>query len=216
MRLGIFGGTFDPVHVAHLRCAEEAREALALDRVLFIPAATPPHKRHKPVARAEHRLAMLRLAVAGNRAFRVSAMELERTGPSYSVDTLRRLRADLPGSTELVFLLGLDAFRDIHTWKEYRALFDLTDFAIFARPGYRLRSFRALIPVATRKDFCYGRNRQTLRHKSGSQVRYLELTALDISASTIRERIRRAQSVRYLVPLPVERYIARHRLYRGL
>lgn len=216
MRLGIFGGTFDPVHVAHLRCAEEAREALALDRVLFIPAAAPPHKRHRPVAPAAHRLAMLRLAVAGNRAFHVSAMEIERAGPSYSVDTLRRLRADLPATAELVFLLGLDAFREIHTWKEYRALFALTDFAVFARPGYQLRSLRALLPVATRKDFCYGPDRTTLRHKSGSQVRFLDLTALEISASAIRERVLRAQSVRYLVPLPVERYMARHRLYRGL
>lgn len=216
MRLGIFGGTFDPVHVAHLRCAEEARETLALDRVLFILAATPPHKRHRPIAPASHRLAMLRLALAGNRAFRVSAMELDRSGPSYSVDTLRRLRAELPAATELVFLLGLDAFRDIHTWKEHRALLTLADFAVFARPGSRLRSFRALLPVATRKDFCYGRDRQTLRHKSGSQVRFLDLTALDISASAIRERVTRAQSIRYLVPLPVERYIARHRLYRGL
>jgi nicotinate-nucleotide adenylyltransferase len=215
MRLGIFGGTFDPVHLAHLRCAEEARETLTLDRVLFIPAAAPPHKRDRPVARATHRLAMLRLAVAGNRAFRVSAMELERTGPSYSVDTLRRLRAELPASAELVFLLGLDAFREIHTWKEYRTLFAFADFAIFARPGYRLPSLRALLPVATRGDFCYGRNRQTLEHKSGSQVRFLDLTALDISASAIRDRVARSQSVRYLVPLPVERYIARHRLYRG-
>lgn len=215
MRLGIFGGTFDPVHIAHLRCAEEARDALALDRILFVPAATPPHKRNTPVAPARHRLAMLRLAVGGNGAFRVSGMELERSGPSYSVDTLRRLRADLPASTQLVFLLGLDAFREIHTWKEYRTLFTLADFAIFARPGYRFRSLRALLPVASRKDFCYGRNRQTLRHTSGSQVQFLELTAVDISASTIRERIRRTQSVRYLVPLPVERYIARHRLYRG-
>lgn len=216
MRLGIFGGTFDPVHLAHLRCAEEARETLHLDRVLFIPAAAPPHKRHRPVAPAAHRLAMLRRAVAGHPAFRVSAMELARSGPSFSVDTLRRLRAQLPGSTQLVFLLGLDAFREIHTWKDYRTLFTLADFAVFARPGYALRSFRAVLPVATRGDFCYGRDRQTLKHKSGSQVRFLDLTALDISASTIRERVRRAQSVRYLVPLPVERYIARHRLYRGL
>jgi nicotinate-nucleotide adenylyltransferase len=216
MRLGIFGGTFDPVHIAHLRCAEEAREALGLDRVLFIPAAAPPHKRDRPVAAAQHRLAMLRLAVAGNPAFQVSPIELQRSGPSYSVDTLRRLHASMPAATELVFLVGLDAFRDIHTWKEYRALFELADFVVFARPGYRLRSFRALLPVATRGDFCYGRNRQTLKHKSGSQVRFLDLTALDISASAIRARVTRAQSVRYLVPLPVERYIARHRLYRGL
>jgi nicotinate-nucleotide adenylyltransferase len=216
MRLGIFGGTFDPVHIAHLRCAEEAREVLGLDRVVFIPAAAPPHKRHQPVAAAAHRLAMLRLALAGNRAFRASALELERSGPSYSVDTVRRLRTELPAGTRMVFLLGLDAFRDIHTWKEHRVLLAMADFAIFARPGYQMRTLRSVLPVATRRDFCYGANQQTLRHQSGSQVRFLNLTALDISASAIRQRVTRGQSIRYLVPLRVERYIARHRLYRGL
>ena len=213
MRLGIFGGTFDPIHIAHLRCAEEAREQLRLDRVLFIPAAEPPHKRHQPVAPAMHRLAMVRLAIAGHRAFRVSTVELDRPGRSYSVDTLRILRKRLGSGNRFVFLLGLDAFREIQTWKEHRTLFTLADFGVFSRPPLRVTALRALLPVATRQEFCYGRDRETLRHASGSRVQFLRLTALEISASAIRERVRRGHSIRYLVTPPVERYIARHRLY---
>lgn len=212
MRLGVFGGTFDPVHLAHLRCAEEAREALKLDRVLFVPAANPPHKPGRQLTPGEHRLAMVRLALAGNRAFRASSIEIDRPGHSYSVDTLRLLRKRLPPSTEIVFLLGIDAFREIHTWKEYRALFALADLAVLSRPPHRVSSLRGLLLVATRRDFCY-ENPQTLRHVSGSRVRFLRLTALDISASAIRQRIDCGQSVRYLVPASVERYIHRHRLY---
>ncbi len=212
MRLGIFGGTFDPVHLAHLRCAEEAREALRLDQVLFIPAANPPHKHGRQLTAAEHRLAMVGLSIAGNRAFQVSSVEIDRPGRSYSVDTLRILRKQLPPTAELVFLLGIDAFREIHTWKEYRTLFVLADLVVFSRPPYRISPLRALLPVAARRDFCY-EDSKTLRHVSGSRVRFLRLTALDISASAIRQRVRCGQSIRYLVPAPVERYIRRHRLY---
>jgi nicotinate-nucleotide adenylyltransferase len=214
MRIGVFGGTFDPVHIAHLRCAEEAREALELDRVVFIPAATPPHKRHQPIAPARHRVAMLRLAIVGNRAFQLSTIEVDRPGASYSIDTLRALRERLPSEARLVFLLGIDAFREIHTWKEYATLFALADFGVFSRPPHPKKPLRALLPVATRHRFCYGRDRQTLIHRSGSRVIYLNLTGLDISASAIRWRVQRGQSIRYLVPAPVERYIARMRLYR--
>lgn len=214
MRIGVFGGTFDPVHIGHLRCAEEAREALGLARVLFIPAAAPPHKRRRSLAPASHRVAMLRLAVSGNRAFRVSTIEIDRPGASYSVDTLRALRARLPSGSRLVFLLGVDAFRDIPMWKDYRELFRLADFGVLSRPPHRVVSLRSLLPVATRREFCYGRSHQTLLHRTGSRVIFLNLTGLDISASAIRRRVRRRKSIRYLVPAPVERYIARFRLYR--
>jgi len=214
MRIGVFGGTFDPVHYGHLRCAEEARELLELDRVLFVPAATPPHKRHRAVAAAGHRVEMLRLAISGNRAFAVSTIEIDRPGTSYSVDTLRLIKSRLPGATEIVFLLGLDAFREIHTWKDYRSLFTLADFGVFSRPPYRFANLRALLPVASRRDFCYGPTRRVLVHGSGSRVLYLNLTGLDISASVIRQRVQRGQSIRYLLPVSVERYITRTRLYR--
>jgi nicotinate-nucleotide adenylyltransferase len=211
-RIGVFGGTFDPIHVGHLRCAEEAREQLGLAAVLFIPAADPPHKARRITA-AAHRLAMVRLATAGNPGFRVSTLEIERGGRSYTVDTLRALRARLPARTALTLLVGLDAFRDIGTWKEYRALFGLADLAVWSRPPDSIRTPRALLPVAAQRDFCYGPDQKTLRHRTGNHIRFLTVTALDISASAVRLRLRRGLSIRYLVPPAVERYLRRHGLY---
>lgn len=212
--IGIFGGTFNPIHLAHLRVAEEAREQLRLDRVLFVPSATPPHKGADHLAAAAHRLAMVRRAVAGNPAFRVSSVEIDRPGRSYSIDTVRLLRERVPRGTRFVFLLGVDAFREIDTWKEYRTLFTLADFAVLSRPPQPRGARRALVPVAARKHFCYGPDRETLVHTSGTRIFFLTVTALDVSASDIRRRLQRGQSVRYLLPVPVERYIRAHRLYR--
>jgi len=211
-RIGVFGGTFDPIHLAHLRCAEEAREQLALDEILFIPAADPPHKSRRITA-AAHRLAMVRLATAGNPAFRVSSIEIERGGRSYTVDTLRALRARLPAGSAFTLLIGLDAFREIGTWKEYRTLFTLADLAVWSRPPGVIRAPRRLLPVAAQRDFCYRDGDNTLRHRTGNHIRFLTVTALDISASAIRLRRRRGLSTRYLVPEPVERYVSRHGLY---
>ena len=215
MHIGIFGGTFDPIHFAHLRCAEEAREQLGLDVVWFMPAADPPHKTRRRIAPAVDRLAMTRLAIAGHPQFRVSTIETERPGRSFTVDTLRALRSRLPASTRLTLLVGLDAFAEIGTWKEYRALFALADLAVWSRPPQRLRALRALLPVAARGEFCYGPDRRTLVHHTGNRIRFLTVTALDISASDIRQRIQRGRSIRYLVPPAVERYLTRHRLYAG-
>jgi nicotinate-nucleotide adenylyltransferase len=211
-RIGVFGGTFDPIHIGHLRCAEEAREQLALDEILFVPASDPPHKTRR-VTPAAHRLAMARLATAGNPAFRVSTVELERDGPSYTIDTLLELREHLPATVALTLLVGLDAFRDIGTWKEYRALFALADVGVWSRPPLSTAALRSLVPVAARRDFCYGPTRETLRHRTGTQIRFVTVTALEVSASAIRRRVQRRQSIRYLVPPAVERYVTRHRLY---
>jgi len=211
MRVGLFGGTFNPVHIAHLRCAEEAREALGLDRVLFIPSATPPHKR-SGVAAAPHRLAMVRLALRGNPAFRVSKVEIERDGPSFLVDTLRILRRRAPAD-HLVFLLGVDAMREIDTWREWRSIFSLADLAVFTRPPHAVSHLRAILPVAARGEFCYQKDQANAVHSSGNRITLLKQTALDISSSDIRQRLSRGQSIRYLVPAPVERYVREHRLY---
>jgi nicotinate-nucleotide adenylyltransferase len=213
MRLGIFGGTFNPIHIAHLRCAEEARAALRLERVLFVPTASPPHKRGREIAPAADRLSMVRLAIRGNPAFRVSSIELDRPGRSYSVDTLRILREHMPRKTRLVFLVGLDAFREINTWKDFPALFTLTDFAVFARPPESLALPQRLLPVAVRKQFCYRKSINTLVHSSGNQVHFLKVTALDISASAIRRNVKNGRPIRYLVPAAVESYIRGHDLY---
>ena len=211
-RIGVFGGTFDPIHIAHLRCAEEAREQLGLDEILFVPAADPPHKRRR-ITPAAHRLAMVRLAIAENPAFRVSTIEIDREGRSYTVDTLRALRATLPARTALTLLIGVDAFRELDTWKDYATLFTLADLAVWSRPPDSIRAPRALLPVAAQREFCYVRPQNTLRHRTGNRIRFLTVTALDVSASAIRLRLRRGHSVRYLVPASVGRYVSRHGLY---
>jgi len=211
-RVGLLGGTFNPVHLAHLRCAEEVREQQRLERVLFIPSAVPPHKAGAEVVDAAHRLAMVRLAVAGNPAFRVSTIEIRRAGHSYSVDTLRLLHARLPGC-RFVFILGMDAFQDIATWKEYAAIFGLCDLVVISRPPYEQAPGLDALPIAVRDEFCYAEDTLEMRHTTGHCIRFQRISALDISASSIRQRLRAGRSIRYLVPLSVERYIARHGLY---
>jgi nicotinate-nucleotide adenylyltransferase len=187
--IGILGGTFDPIHLAHLRIAEEAREALALSRVLFVPAADPPWKQGRAAPFAD-RLEMVRLATAPNAAFEASDVEGARPGPSYTVDTLRELARRLPGG-RLWFILGADAFAGIHRWHQAEALYGLAAFCVFARPGFEVS-----------------------RPPVGCEVRVLRGTALEISASDIRARAARGASLRYLVPEPVIDYIEKHRLYR--
>ncbi len=213
-KLGVFGGTFDPVHLAHLRCVEEAREALRLDRVVLVPAADPPHKRGRAITAATHRLAMLRAAVRGHRPFAVSTVEIDRAGPSYTIDTLRLLQ-ERNAKARLNLIMGIDAFREIHTWKDYIQLFAVADIAVLSRPPDRIARARSILPVAVRSRFRYSRDRKTLLSRSGNRVFFLSVTALDISATTIRDRVRRGRSIRYLVPAVVERYIEREGLYRA-
>lgn len=212
MRIGIFGGTFNPVHLGHLRSAEEVREGQGLDRVLFVPSAHPPHKQAHGLASAAERLAMVRLAVAGNPAFRVSEIEFQRSGRSYSVDTIRALRQRMPRA-DFAFILGVDAFREIGTWHDHESLFGMCDLIVTSRPPIGQRSLRAHLPVVLRKQFCYPGSTATLRHRSGHHIFFQPLTSLDISATAIRSRILRGLSVRYLVPPAVHRYLELHRLY---
>ena len=211
-RIGLFGGTFNPIHIGHLRSAEEVREAQGLDRVLFIPSATPPHKRADGLVSAAHRLAMVRLAIAGNPRFHVSRVEIERRGPSFSVDTLHALRTRLPRA-RFTFILGIDAFREIATLKSYRSLFALCDMVVTSRPPVHAAALRTALPVAARSEFCYRAASRTLEHRTGNKIVFQRLSDLDISASALRGRLQHGLSIRYLVPASVERYIARHGLY---
>jgi nicotinate-nucleotide adenylyltransferase len=211
-RVGIFGGTFNPIHLGHLRSAEEVREAQHLDRVLFVPSATPPHKPRYGLVSAEHRLAMVRLAIAGNPYFEVSTIEIDRPGRSYSVDTLRALRAEMPG-VSFVFIMGLDAFREIDTWKEYERVFELADLVVTSRPPLGEPDLRRALPVAVRARVCYPDKQ--LEHRRENRIIFQPVSDLNISASAIRQRCRRGLSIRYLVPAAVERYITRHGLYAG-
>jgi nicotinate-nucleotide adenylyltransferase len=213
MKTGILGGTFNPIHLAHLRIAEEVREACDLDEVLFIPAAIPPHKAAQVAASFADRLAMVQAAIADNPAFRVSDLEAQRSGKSFSVDTLGILR-DADPTGERYFIVGLDSFRDIATWKDYARLFELAHMVVTARPGVELPDPLAALPVAVKADFCYDDQLKKLRHRSGNAVIFLEETRLDISSTLIRRKVAAGESVRYLVPPAVAAHIASHGLYR--
>jgi nicotinate-nucleotide adenylyltransferase len=214
MRIGLFGGTFNPIHLGHLRSAEEIREAFTLDRVYFVPAARPPHKAGEDIASATHRLNMVELAVADNPFFSASAVELERQGLSYSIDTIRYFLTTIQPAT-LFFLAGFDAFREIHTWKDYAEIPALCDLIITSRPGLQFPPPEAVLPVALQNAFWYDSPQNMYHHTSGHSLFLYQLEGLDISASQVRKKIRHSQSIRYLVPLSVETYIQEHALYRS-
>ena len=212
--VGIFGGTFNPIHLGHLRAAEEVREAEALDEMRFVPAALPPHKEAGALVSAAHRLRMVECAITGVPGFRAAPLELERAGASYSVDTLRVVRGELGPTGRLVFVLGRDAFRDFHTWREPEAIFALCDVVVVSRPPATDPLAADEIPVAAREAFCYDPTSEWFRHRSGHVLKLQRITALDISAATIRARLAARRSIRFLVPSAVEGYIAEHGLYR--
>ncbi len=202
-RVGIFGGTFNPIHLGHLRAATEVTEALGLERMIFVPSAEPPHKRgsdEDPMAPAGERLAWVRAAVADRSRFEVDAIEVERGGASYSVDTLRALRSRL-GPEPPVFTIGHDAFVEVGTWREPEALFELAHFAVIARPPTPTGTLRDRIPKCVRDDVDLAPDGLSGQHRgSGTWIRLLQIRALDVSASEIRARLRDGRSVRSLLP----------------
>jgi nicotinate-nucleotide adenylyltransferase len=212
-RLGILGGSFDPIHLGHLRSAEEVREALGLDRVYFVPANDPPHKPGRGLAEGSARLAMLQMAIAGNPAFCASSVELERGGTSYSIDTIQWFATTEPGAL-LFLIVGIDTFREIQTWKDVVRIFELANVAVTSRPPSGVESSIEHLPVAAREAFCYDPSTLSYRHRSGTRLSFLPITGIDVSATAIRERARRGQSIRYIVPVDVERYIQDQGLYR--
>jgi nicotinate-nucleotide adenylyltransferase len=212
--IGILGGTFNPIHLAHLRAAEEVRDAHGLDEMWLVPAASPPHKDATEVIDARHRLRMVELAVAGVPGFRASSLELERAGRSYSIDTLREVRLRIGPDVRLVFVVGADAFRDLHTWKEHASIFGMCDVVVVTSPPWLAQLTAEEIPVAAREAFCYDPASESFRHQSGHVLTLQRITALDIAAATIRARVAAGRSIRFLVPAVVEAYIAEHRLYR--
>ena len=198
VKLGILGGTFDPVHQGHLILAEWARGELALESVLLVPAGLPWRKAERSIGAVEHRLAMLRLAIADNSAFELSTMEMERSGASYTADTLERLHELRPGS-ELFFILGQDALADLPNWRRPQRILELATLAVACRSG----------PESIALDEV----ERKLPGLSGRLV-WLGMPRVEVSASLIRERVRKGLSIRYLVPDAVEAYIREQGLYR--
>ena len=220
MRIGLFGGTFNPVHYGHLRAAKEVCQGFNLEKLYFIPSALPPHKDIQEVASAVDRIEMARMAVAGNPEFILSDVELKRTGLSYTIDTVKHFQDDLNAGTELFLIMGVDAFLEIDTWKSFEQLFKMLPMIIMTRPlpdgrphslewesmtdfmhkkissGYRF----------SEKDGCY-------HHKQHYPVYRYNISMLDISATNIRKQVQKKQSIRFLVPENVENYIYERGLY---
>jgi nicotinate-nucleotide adenylyltransferase len=196
VRLGLLGGTFNPPHLGHLVCAQEAYGELALDRVLLIPARIPPHKRVEHEPGPEHRLELCRLAVGGDERFAVSDMELHRDGPSFTVDTLRLLRTRTP-QDELVLILGGDIAAGLAEWHEPEQVLELATVAIAGRRGTTRNAVEGTLAGL----------------RGGDRARFFAMPRIGISSTMLRRRVRAGQPIRYFVPDQVEGYIRRHGLY---
>lgn len=188
MKIGILGGTFNPVHIGHLILAEEVRESLSLDKIIFMPTNLPPHKDVKDVILAKERYRMIELAIKGNKYFEVSDMEIERKGKSYTIDTINELRNKFPKET-LYFITGSDLLKYLKEWKDLERIIKMVKFVVATRPGYPLE-------------------------KIPSYISTIAIRAVDISAYEIREAVKQDRSFRYLVPDEVFSYIKKKRLYK--
>lgn len=193
MKTGILGGTFNPIHNGHLIIAEQSRQKFVLDRVLFIPCNIPYHKKSFELEPAEHRLAMVKLAVKGNPSFKVSDMEIKRGGLSYSINTIKQLKKIYTANTEFYFILGADSLPELSLWREIGTLMRLCRFIVVTRPGF---------------------SRSALKQPLLSRILSFTSPLIDISSTKIRRYLKKGQSVKYLVPESVEKHIKKHRLYK--
>ncbi len=211
-RVGLFGGTFNPIHLGHLRGAEEIWQAFQLDEVVFIPSSIPPHKATEKVTDAEHRMEMVKLATSSNPHFSTSDLELSRPGRSFSIDTLRCFQERR--ENVFFFILGGDAFVEIETWKDFKNLFSLCHFIVMTRPGSQKSISSSPFPETLIPDFRYDPGERAWTHLTGHRVYFKEISFLDISSTLVRELIEKGETVRYLIPAEVEAYIQKHGLYR--
>jgi nicotinate-nucleotide adenylyltransferase len=199
LKLGILGGTFNPPHVGHLICAQEAHAQLPLDRVVLMPVSQPPHKRIAADPGAEVRCELCRLAVAGDERFAVSRLELDRAGRSYTVDTLKALRDQHP-QDDLTFIVGGDMARSLPTWREPEAVLELATLAVAERAGSEREDIRGEL--------------RALGGEHAARVHFFDMPRIDVSSSLVRRQIAAGRPVRYLVPDPVDEYLRAHALYR--
>ncbi len=238
IKVGLLGGTFNPIHLGHLRAAEEVREILTLEKIYFIPASIPPHKDPSEVASSPHRLKMLKIATQGNPFFEISDFELRHDGPSYTIDTLRFFSTEFP-EFDLYFILGTDLFSEMDTWKEHKKLFSISNFVLITRPGFSLTGadpphtvrlnassetggicpqddLLSAIPVELRDDFRYYKKEEKATlymHKSSNTLALVEIEGVKISSTQIRDLLKNRKSIKYLIPDKVESYILKNKLY---
>jgi nicotinate-nucleotide adenylyltransferase len=199
-KFGIMGGTFNPVHYGHLVTAEEAYNQFNLDEIIFMPSGDPPHKKDKKIISAEDRYLMAVLATASNDHFSVSSLEIERGGYSYTIETIEALKRELPSDSKIYFITGADAILEILTWKDPFKLIDFCSFIAATRPGYDLNKFKEVFSSNDWKKF-------------ESKIYFMEIPALAISSTAIRQRVEEGKSIKYLLPDNVINYINLNRLY---
>jgi nicotinate-nucleotide adenylyltransferase len=224
MRIGIMGGTFDPIHLGHLRAAEEIYWAFGMDRIIFVPAARPPHKDEAVAASAMHRYEMVSLATVFTPYFTVSPIELQREGKSYSVETVREFQKAAGPDTRLYFVVGVDAFLEMSAWKEAEELLRLARVVVAARPGWRLDEVEGLLTPEQRRllgepSFRYLKvgeidAAEVEKRHAPRQVLLVEVVSLDIASREIRQLVEEGRSIRHLVPDTVAAYMAKNRLYQ--
>ena len=197
MRLGVFGGTFDPIHHGHLVAAEEVRARLSLSKVLFVPAGLPPHKLDNDISPAQHRVTMIQLAIVSNPGFGLSRVDVEREGPCFTVDTLALLQQEWGEEAQLHFIMGMDSLSEILTWKDPQRLIRLARIVVVGRPGF-LADMVAL---------------EEALPSAAQHIQIVDAPRFEVSASDIRRRVREGLPIRYQVPTAVEAYIREHGLY---
>ncbi len=216
MKLGILGGTFNPIHYGHLAAAEEVSDRLGLQRVLFVPSFIPPHKKDEDMPSVIHRMEMVRLAIADNPLFEPSDIELKRGGMSYTIDTINTLRQSLHDA-ELYFITGLDSFLEIQTWNRWEMLMTLCGFVVLSRPGYRFQDLSGIDFMKSAEEELAALDRGLRKQavvRSRTYTVFLEMIPLyDISSTDIRRRIKEGRSIKYLLPDKVENYIIKNKLY---
>jgi len=210
--IGILGGTFDPIHFGHLRLAQEVAQTLALHQIRFVPACAPPH-RAAPQTAAQQRVAMVRLAIAGNPLFVLDDREIHRAGPSYTVDTLAAIRAEVGAACALTLIMGADAFIAFHTWYRWREILNIAHIAVAQRPGATLCDIKDAALAQVFGERCV-HDTQPFTHSPAGMIAVVPIPLLDISATAIRAAITAGRSVRYLTPDAVIGYINDQQLFK--
>ena len=219
-QIGLFGGTFNPMHQGHWQVAQDVLQQFQLDCIHFIPCAVPPHKTAEPITHPSHRLEMVRLAVDDRQGFVVSDVEIQRDGPSYTWDTLQHYQNKFAESAQLFFMVGLDAFLEIHTWKMYQQLFDAVGFIVMSRPGIETPTTSMAETVLDytqthiSSDYYLGDEKNKLHHATQSTICLAPVTPVPIASSQIRDMVARGESIEPWVTPAVARYIKEKGLYR--
>jgi nicotinate-nucleotide adenylyltransferase len=224
MRVGLFGGTFNPVHRGHLQVAKEVKDGFSLDRIIFIPSAIPPHKETEVVASSEDRVNMLHIAITDNpayaRLFSISDIELKRLGLSYTIDTVRQYQSEIADDTQLYLIMGIDAFFEIDTWKSYLDLFQIIPFIVMSRPsntshlnGANQKALEIFIQSNISSNYQYRSLEKKYSHPDKKPIYFYNVTPIDISATKIRHLIKKRTSVQSLLPPGIDEYIKSKGLY---